>query len=269
MRKFMTLLNMEINRVAKFFFIAIAVYLGITNIYTFSVCKIGMNDIMMSAKENHQTLDAYIKTRVSNGEIDIHQIYSIRNVIIGGLVFLLIFVGLYAFFIWYRDWFGSNKTIYVLLRLPVDRIKVYAAKFVTIFLMGAAVLSSYIMTTIFSYYIKKSIIHKLLFTDDSLADEINGIINQTNYLKITIILSCLAVICIIFFIVMIERSFKIKGIMLSIAVIILYLLPFVFALRNEHLYVGEKILFVNIIQGIFIILSIVFSKYLLNKKITV
>lgn len=268
MRKFMNLVYLEVNRIAKLFFIALAAYFSISCIWVFCTARGYMKSIVESAQNSNMSIAKYLE---SCGAVP----YQGRDILSGnygltaGAVFMMILVGVYAFLIWYRDWFGSNKKVYSLLVLPVNRMKIFAAKAVTIILMGCSVVSTFLIGIAASFYIDKAILDKVIIKNVTLLDAFSAAIDITAYKKIDIVLFALCAICVIFLFVLLERSFKIKGIILGIVIGAAYLVLNGVVATSMYLYTGEKILLIAVIQLVFLAASIVYSNHLIKKKVAV
>lgn len=268
MRKFMNLVYLEVNRIAKLFFIALATYFAISCIWVFCSARGYMKSIVQSAQQGNMSVAKYLE---SCGAVP----YQGRDILVGnyglttGAVFMMILIAIYAFLIWYRDWFGSNKTIYSLLVLPVNRMKIFGAKVLTIILMGCSVVSTFLIGAAASLYIDKAVLDKVIIKDVTLLDTFSAAIDITAYLKTDIVLLSLCVICIIFLLVLLERSFKIKGIILGAIIAAVYVALNVVVATSMYLYTGEKIQLIAVIQIVFLAISITYSNHLIKKKVAV
>lgn len=192
--------------------------------------------------------------------------------------FLLIFTTIigYSLFIWYRDWFGKHLFIYRLLLMPVHRMTIYSAKFSAIVVMLLALVASQLVFIPLQAQLLTMNLPNQLVEPSSLS-----LLYSANWLfgpefsmgvqaSLTISLLVLLLFS-LFLIVLLERSFRLKGIFIAIAYlatvsgISIALLLFL----NRFLYLSELFVVTLILCLLFSALAIVLAFYLLAKKITV
>lgn len=215
------------------------------------------------------------------GHIRVSQIY--RNDVSTFMVSVFIviaFIIFYSVFIWLKEWLGNNKTIYTLLILPVSRTTIILSKFVTCFIIfimfGASqVISLLIDRLIFSIMVPKGIIMYESFIEIVLPEMSNGnfpiFIFSNNFIEmLLIILIVLAGISAIFLFILIERSYRLKGLIVSFIVSVFVPLVCIFYIPKKfHFFIDEFILFVIIVSFIYILGGFFINKYLLEKKVHV
>lgn len=202
-------------------------------------------------------------------------IYGPIAIGISGLIF-------YAAFTWYREWFGKNTFIYRLLMLPIPRMHIFYSKLITIFISIFALISTQMLSLVIGYPIVKIIIGNNHFPDLSLMEviEMNDIFHYVLPLNPRLFLAILGMglvaLLVLFTVILMEKSFKWKGILFGILYVIIAivfaLLPIFIPnlLRNYFiLYPSEIILLEVFFLAIVGIVSLVISRHLLNNKITV
>ena len=177
---------------------------------------------------------------------------------------------IYCIVIWYRDFVGKNKTAYTLFMLPNNKFSIYISKAMTIVVMIYGV----IMTQILSWIIDANII-KMLCNIDMYQIKY-AVLNSArprhliqpyllDFIMIDVVGVILAVL-VIFTAVMIQRSFKIKGMVLGIIYTLASMLIYWFIIRYAHY--SDKILVLHSIYYIALFtISTTLSYYLINKKI--
>ncbi|GKX68108.1 ABC transporter permease subunit [Inconstantimicrobium mannanitabidum] len=270
MRKFMTLIDIEMNRIFKVFLPALLIYiiLGVGN----SIIKANniMNSYKDKAKIAGQSVEEYFK-KVPYDQVTIKSVCYDNYVINYGIALVIFGVLAYSLMIWYREWFGNNKTIYTLLVLPFNRTKIYAAKFITIIAMLLCSISAFMFTLIGFYVVNKKIIIQQAIAPYKLKDVIgeNGIYSKGLSLNGLLVITALAIISFLFFFCAMERSFRIKGLILGLILggVILGVTILIFTQKN--LYYIEKKWMISGFYFITMIGTIVYCNYLLKNKVAV
>lgn len=185
----------------------------------------------------------------------------------------------YVFATWYMEWFGKNTFAYQLLLLPVNRLSIYLAKLTSLllFIMGCLIVQLAIyplLKLIFfiripeQYQVKPDMV-SWIGSDEymELLIPVQGPNFIVNYgLGITIVI-------IIFTMIVLERSFRLKGIMFAVLYAIGCLLLFLLADLIEvwflPLYADEYMVIKIISIIIMLVLSGWISFVVMNKKISV
>lgn len=269
MHKFFTLVHLEVNRIAKLFFIAMGSYIVLTMINAVYFSRNIMSRLKNEATSKNMSLTQLMNSDSVSYTFDERGMLSMSSVLTAGIIFILILLAIYAFVIWYRDWFGSNKTIYSLLMLPMDRMKVFGAKFLTIFLMGCAAISTFIIALAADYLIVTVVMDKAVLGDMTFISLLNEVINITLYKKSAIVLFAISAICLIFLFTLLERSFRVKGIIIAAVIAAVFLTVNYITVVYDHLYPIEKIIIINILQVINIALTTAYSRFLIKNKVSV
>lgn len=267
MNKILTLYNIEFKRIHKLYFTLLGLLL-VGNIGIVAKQLHRQVNIAASKAKAKASMELLKSSLVKNGlwEGGIGDIYLFTTIILGiAVMFCLI----YCIVIWYRDFVGKNKTAYTLFMLPNNKFAIYISKAITIVVMIYGV----IMTQILSWIIEANIIKMLCNID---MYQIKYIILHLrprhliqpyllDFIMVDVIGVILAVL-VIFTAVMIQRSFKIKGMILAIIYTLASILIYVFLIR----YAGysDKILVLHSIYYIALFtISTTLSYYLINKKI--
>ncbi len=192
--------------------------------------------------------------------------------------FMLVFITIigYSIFIWYRDWFGKHLFIYRLLLMPIHRMTIYAAKFSAIVVMLLTLFASQLafvplQTKLLSMHLPNQLIEassfSLLYSTNWLYGPTVPMIVHTS---ITMTLLALLLFT-LFLIVLLERSFRVKGVFIAIAYIAVVGCTSIasIVLLDRFLYSSELFVIALILGFVFSALAIVLSFYLLVKKISV
>lgn len=139
-------------------------------------------------------------------------------VIISGTV-----LGLYVFFIWYRDWIGRDKFAYRLLTLPTERRNVYLAKATAIFIFVFSMIAFQLLLLT----VERELFNRLVPAEFRMSSFFAEAVASNRVFKLVLLpldfmqflvyygLGILAV-CAIFTAVLLERSYRWYGIVYAI-----------------------------------------------------
>lgn len=268
MNKILTLYNIEFKRIHKLYFTLLGLLL-VGNIGIVAKQLHRQVQIVASKGKAKASMELLKSSLVRNellfkGGID--DIYLFTTIILGiAVMFCLI----YCIVIWYRDFVGKNKTAYTLFMLPNNKFAIYISKAMAIVVMIYGV----IMTQILSWIIDANIIKMLCNID--IYQIKYAILNSRSrhliqpylldFIMIDVIGVILAVL-VIFTAIMIQRSFKIKGMVLGIiytlASIVIYVFLIPYAGYSDKILVLHSIYYIALFT-----ISTTLSYYLINKKI--
>ena len=192
------------------------------------------------------------------------------TLIISALVFNI-------FFTWYREWLGKNTFAYQLLLLPFNRMTIYFAKLTSLllYIFGCLVIqiAMYpLLNTIFT-----SIVPQEIRIDQSLllwlSPSLLGVLIPSNSVDFFTSYGVgIVAVSVIFTVIILERSFRLKGIGLGIAFIAFCIFLFVESFiigENYLLYIQERVILQIVSLVMITVLSFMISYYIINKKISV
>src|SRR5699024_4442422 len=200
---------------------------------------------------------------------------------VGPLFLSLIGILFYTFFIWYRDWLGKNTFIYRLLTLPSSRMNVYFSKLLTIFLTGLVVAAFQLIII----FLQNQLVH-LIVPDVFRVDLSTVYVTRHFSLLLTMfpvnvsefisyqLLSILFIV-VIFTAILLERSYRliglVYGVVYAFVMFLIFLSPTIvqFILGYEYFYPSELVMLLVVTGVIVLVSSLLFSRYLMNKKVTV
>ncbi|GGB47709.1 hypothetical protein GCM10011409_26520 [Lentibacillus populi] len=277
MKRYLKLVNFEFNRFAKLYavLLAITVVLQIAGVIVKS--KSYLNQANKAINEDMIPKAQFLSETGPMSMIDI----TTSNWFFGPIALCIAAVAFYIFFIWYRDWFGKNTFVYRLLMLPTARLNVFFAKITTILLstFGFVALQLILLpieSTILKWMVPKE------FRVDSIPQEIIrsmrelSIIIPQSFIEFVLYYGAgFTAVAILFTAILFERSYRIKGILMGIAYclvgVIFFFTP---VLIEEFLQVNYfyplEMLGIEIGIGVIVLaVSILVSRFLLNKKIRV
>lgn len=277
MKNFIKLVNFELNR-----FFPIYAALGILTIILQVIgVFITSNDYIYQIEE--QTKMGIVKE--SAIILEIGQMGMSRFVgslwFVGPIALCVVTLLIYSLFIWYRDWFGKNTFIYRLLMLPTERLNLYLSKAVAIFLMVLGLVTLQLVLLLVEEQLFSMLIPAAYIKTSTISQTILG----SKYLLVlypTSFIAALAnysrgfiAILVLFTLILLERSFKFKGLLLagvySVLTLICLFAPYwIQAIFNRQLFFTSELFWITLALTFVVgAISIWISHRLLNKRITV
>ncbi|QOR68023.1 hypothetical protein IM538_07790 [Cytobacillus suaedae] len=277
MINYMKLLNFEFNRVAKLF----AVLLGITLVsQMIGVIVESKSYLSMANEQMFEQMMSSAQFLESHGQMSLLQV--VRSIwFMGPIALCVAGIGFYIFLIWYRDWFGKNTFIYRLLMLPTSRLNIFYAKITTILILTIGLVAFQLILLPIEMWVMKLIVPAEFRIDIGIYQILTSmpelsIIIPTSFIELILFYGAgVMSVSILFTAILLERSFKWKGIFAgvlygggAILVLILPILLHEFVL-NQFFYPIELFVLVVLMGVLILAASIWFSGFLLRKKITV
>lgn len=277
-KSFIKLTSFELERISKVFFGLIGFTL-ISNLigYIFPILRFNqdieeyMISQNISVEMAHDALGPFSFDRVLNsGWIAFPIVIGVTS------------IGLYALFTWYREWFGKNTFAYRLFMLPVPRMQVFFSKLVTIYIGIYSLIAVQMLSVFGGYQLTNWLIADAVMDPNPLISLIHSnflfayLFPVDTGLYFTINLIGLTGILVVFTIILLERSYALKGFGLGLMyagfVIVLGILPhFIgeFAGNRYLLFYSELMIITYILLALASIGSIIWSRHLINRKITI
>lgn len=277
MKNYLKLLNFEFNRSAKLFAVLLVITLVIQVI---GVIVLSNQYLNMANEKMYEEFMSKADFLSNFGQMTFMSV--VRSVwFLGPIALCIAGVGFYIFIIWYRDWFGKNTFIYRLLMLPTTRLNIFYAKISNILLLTFGFVAFQLIlipleTTILQWMVPKEFRVDLNVKEIiSGMPELNIFIPKSIFEIIVFYGAGFMVVSILFTAILMERSYKWKGILAgivySLIAVALFISPLLLQefILNDFFYPME--LFVlEIAMGIIVLaVSIWMSGFLLKKKITV
>lgn len=277
MNRYLKLVNFEFNRFSKIYISLIVLTIVSQIIGVFVVS----NNFLKNAKEIMGNSSVTVAKFIEENEaMSFYQI-SGSLWVIGPIVICIAALLFYMFLIWYRDWYGKNSFIYRLLMIPTARLNIYFAKATSLFLMVLGLVAVQISLLPLENIFMKYLVPSELRIDLTLTE----IINSSQYIALLFPTTLFdfgvnyaigfIFVFVIFTAILLERSFGVIGILLAafygVATYLVLLLPlFITAtLDKAFLYPMEYFILEVVLVLIILGISIMISRFLLNKKITV
>jgi hypothetical protein len=271
--KLINLINAELNKIFKFILPTVIAYIVIQAIYSFMVCNNLINSINNIAKRNNISFDEAVNTMKENSFRSIQNFINNSEALVIGFAIILALIGVYMLGIWYREWFGNNKTIYTLLMLPMNRMNIYFSKFISIITLVGIGISSLIVSFLIDYKIYISMIPEKLATKNALQAGMRDTFMQMIPIDlrelVVYILVVLAFVSIVFQFILLERSYKKKGFVLGLVLGGAYLAINIVILATIYLFQLEKLMLIGLFNGIVIAATTYLSNYLVKNRVTV
>ncbi|MDU3336164.1 hypothetical protein [Paraclostridium bifermentans] len=274
MNRILTLYNIEFKRIYKLYFLLIGT-LFIANLG--GVMKTLYDSVKRISLENNLPMNIDIlKTNLGYSfinEFTKNDIYVYGSMALGVAI---LFCLLYATIIWYRDYYSKSKTIYTLLSLPQPRFNIYLAKLIMVIVMIYGVIACQFLF----WYIDLNIIKILAgISSPNFANVYSNMmqsVNQINvvspYLLDFLMIDLFGVILsvvVIFTGVLIERSFKKVGVLLGVGYILITIIGYVFIIGLDSGILGNLLLNHIMYYIVLLMVSILISYRLINKRVCV
>lgn len=188
---------------------------------------------------------------------------------------------LYTLFIWYRDWFGKNTFIYRLLMLPTNRLNLFFSKAVTIFLMVLGLIAFQLVLLFIEGQLFSLLIPEAFLETDTLQQVIQksvylGIFYPDSWLNFMVNYGTgFVAVLVLFTLVLFERSFKIKGLVMAgiygVLVLVIQFFPYWIQMwALSQLFFSSELFWLSLVLSCLIgVVSVWVSYRLLNKRVTV
>ncbi|GAA0371656.1 hypothetical protein GCM10008932_23700 [Alkalibacterium iburiense] len=278
LKSFVHLTSFELNRLFKFLLTLIGVTV-ISNLVGFILLPMQYTNRINQfvVQENSSTQQALEQFDYFSFDRVTHSFWVIGPVALGIIAFLF-----YSFFIWYREWFGKNTFAYRLLMLPISRIHIYFSKLLIIFVGIFSLVSIQLISLYIGYQIGQAIVPTEFLQATTFIQMLYSQVTFHYVLPIESGMFFYAIgigvvfLLVLFTMILMERSFSIKGVVMGMAygliALIITLAPFALGniLNNRYiLYDSELAILVSILLLMIGVVSIVVSRYLLNHKVTI
>lgn len=281
LNKFLTFLENDFYRSLKVMIptmvLLVIVHIGQT-VITINNYMSTMNSLAKRLQQDINTLQGG-----EAGPISILLILRDSNVI--QIMFLsFIIVGLYTLVLWNREWRGSSKTSYTLLTLPLKKVYILISKNLTILIfLGINFILQY-CTLLIDKLLISMMVPKNLIINVSIFEIISGVCKgevrygspkfiaflSLDIITITLnIVLVISVIVLLGLIVLLFRSFNMKGLVLGCAIFGAYVFSYIFTAGILKLYFYEGVYFRIFLPVIISILGFIWSNHLLEKKVSV
>jgi hypothetical protein len=277
MKNYLKLVNFEFNRISKLFVVLLGITFIVQLIGVIVESKMYLNIANESIYEEMMSKAQFLE---SYGQMSFLQI--VRSIwFIGPIALCIAGVVFYIFLIWYRDWIGKNSFIYRLLMLPTTRLNIFYSKITNIMIMTFGLVAFQLILLPIEMMVMKSMVPTEFRTDLGVKDIVSSMAELTIIFPSSVVElilyygAGLLVVSIVFTAILMERSFRWKGIFagliysgFAVFIIISPLLLQEFVLSG--FFYPIELFVLEIVMGLIVLTaSIWMSSFLLQKKITV
>jgi hypothetical protein len=278
MNRFWKLLNWEINRFGKLYAVLLLVILLLQFVGVISFSFGFMDKANNIMDEGYLSLSQYVQ---NYGKITFEQYTSSSLWFTAPIALGAVSLLLYVLFIWYKEWFGKNTFVYRLLMLPISRMNIYLAKLGAIFLfvlglVAFQLLILHLQRLTFNIMIRNELRDSVSMVEMIARNPYLHLFLPSHFVEFVFYYSLgVTAIIVVFTLILLERSFRIKGILAGagygVSMVFLVLLPLLIKTRWIKNYFYPSEIFWAIVVVIILIASgsLWFSAFLLNKKVTV
>ncbi|MCC5890927.1 MAG: hypothetical protein JJU01_10170 [Alkalibacterium sp.] len=278
LKALLNLTTFEFDRISRFLYVLIGITLtaNLTGYILTPVRYVNrMNAHMVqNSVTDQQALQAF-------GELSFSDVIS-TVWILGPVALGISGLLLYSFFIWYREWFGKNTFAYRLLMLPVPRMHLFYSKLVVIYISIFTLIAVQIISLFIGFQLVSAIVPGEWLRSMTFLSALNMhpffyyVLPLEPWFFIAINGIGIVFLLVLFTVILMERSFSVKGIMLGItygiAALFTALLPAFLpeVVGNHYFFYNSELLILTILLLSFIsFASIMISRFLLNRKITI
>lgn len=276
MKSYLKLVNFEVNRFFKLY----VVLIGLTALVQFAGSAIIANGYIDQV--NSQMTQYMMSNNQVMGQ---YPPFSFQQVIVSDwflapIWFCVAALMLYIFFIWYREWIGKNTFAYRLFTLPIERMTIYYAKLTTIMLFVLGLVAIQILLLAIETQIVQFIVPddlridiplQWLLTNNTLSILYPQLISEFLFMYGI----GLVFVSVLFTAILLERSYRWKGITVGIlygvAAFLLFIAP---VLLNDivwdyYFYPTEQFAMMVVASLIIVSSAIWIARYLLKYKLKV
>ncbi|QHS24378.1 hypothetical protein GWK91_16495 [Virgibacillus sp. MSP4-1] len=277
MKNYVKLVNFEFNRVVKLF----TILLGITLVVQVAGVIVQSREYLGRANEKmNEDLMSKAQFLTDYGQISFAHI--VRSVwFLGPIALCAAGVAFYIFLVWYRDWVGKNTFIYRLLMLPTTRLNIFFAKISNILIMTLGLVAFQLILLPFEALVLKWMVPDDFRSDMGVKETITSIPELTiiipnSFVEFVLYYGAgLLAVAILFTAILMERSFKWKGIIAGVLYSAMAILVLISPVLLQELVLNGffypmELFVIEIVMGIIVLaVSIWMSGFLLKKKVTV
>lgn len=276
MKRFLKLVDFEFNRFFKLYLVLIGI--------TILLQMIGV--IFLSRKYLKRANELIYGELLSKS--DFIQQYGTMSFFkitqtawfMGPIVLCAVTLMIYVFFIWYRDWLGKNTFSYRLLMLPTARSNIYLAKATTIilFILGLVTLQLLLLpveSQVLQWMVPNEFRTDLTVTEITNFFFLNLLFPKTFIEFILYYGSGMVAVFIVFTAILLERSFRLKGVFFGIlycaASLLVFFAPMLVDvfLLNSYFYPLE-LFFLELGTGLIVLAGAIWAgNFLIKNKVRV
>lgn len=276
MKRYLKLVNFEVNRFFKLYLVLIGVIFVVQMLGAIIESRQFINLANRVIYEEMLPKEQFIE---NYGHMSFLKL-SGTLWFIGPILISIATLIIYTFFIWYRDWLGKNTFIYRLLMLPTERLNVYLAKLTTILLLVLGLVALQLLL----FPVENQVIHWLVpdeFIEDIslqiiLTDQFLHALFPPTFIEFILYYGAgIACVSLIFTAILFERCYRLKGVFYGILFCVAALLIFIAPLFVDSFLLGNffyplELLGIEVAVVLLILTAAIWTgNYLLKNKIRV
>ncbi|MFS0784549.1 hypothetical protein [Bacillus sp. 1P06AnD] len=269
--KFLTLVETDLRKIIPFLIgIFVIATVGFQTFF-FKIINNIHSNLVKDAAESGKSMSEYVSglTPFSMSTILDENPLPILFMVLIALILILS-----GFYLWYKEWFGATKRIYLLLSIKGSRLRIYFSKllvflFVFFTFYGIVLLNLYIGTLVMKtilpaeaidgQLIKTTLIHSEIITF-LLPVSIGTLLYKASFL--------IMMFCMLSVFVLWDRSKRIWGLIGGLVFIVASIVLF-FYMNSLYLYTTESIQLNWAFTLVFLVGSFLAGFYLLKKKVSI
>lgn len=276
MNNYLKLVNFEVSRFFKLYVIIMGLTIVSQLIGVIFVSKFYLENTKRVMFENQLSFSEFAAE--GYGASPFYQFLNSEWAILPIFMCIVVLM-LYVFFIWYRDWFAKNTFIYRLLLLPTNRMTIYFAKLTTILLFVFGLITLQLILIPIELQIMNSMIpadYRMYFSLYELFyNDVWTMLYPISIIEFIMSYGLgLVFVAVIFTAILLERSFRLKGIFFAIvygvlSFVVLIVPIIIMNLYPNYLYPLELLITALLTSSTVLGMAIWLGSYLLKHKITV
>lgn len=276
MKNYLKLVHFEVNRFFKLYLIMIGLVIVSQLVGVFFQSKSYLEHTKRTMHQNQYSFSEFLQDGYSG---DPFSQYLNSGWVILSVFMCAVILMLYVFFIWYRDWFAKNTFIYRLLTLPISRLAIYFAKLSAILLLVFGFIAVQIILLPIELQMMKWLIPveyriDFVFSDLLYLGSLSILYPPTIIEFILVYGTGLVLVAVLFTAILLERSYRLKGVFFAILYSILsgaiFISPAILHFVTKGYFYPLEILSLLMMTGSIVLgCAVWLASYLLKHKITV
>lgn len=267
--KFLTLVEIEIKKILPWLVTLLIGFTVVSGGLFYRTISLFKKDIMSALLSG--TVEEYVQAK---GQLTLAKVFDGSSMIPLIFIFAAIMLVCLAFYLWYKEWIGYSKRIYMLLSLKGQRFSIFLSKLLVI--LGSMFI--FYGVVLLNLGLGSFLMHTLLPDGIVAPHLIQGTLLQSDYIGMILPLTLgdflyktlfvILMFNLISLFVLADRSKRIFGLIFGT----------IYGLANVALFVYTKTLFLFVDERFFInwgfviatgALSMGISAWLLNKKVSI
>ena len=276
MSRFLKLLNFEYHRFSKVYLVLLSITILSQIVGVYVLSRNYLKRMQEVVYEYGHSINDFIQSHGTMNMIKItHSIWFI-----GPIALCVISLLIYLFIIWYRESYGRSTFIKRLFIMSMPRMNIFFTKLISILIMVFGLIALQILLLYVSSELLTWIVPNDFRTDYTISEIIRHtelkIFIPESFTELILIYGIgLMFVVVLFTIILFERSFQLRGILIgtvygAVTVVVFTLPMMAQTILNKKLFHNSDLVSLEVLLGLIIVISSLFvSRYLLNHKVTV